>query len=738
MEARPVETVVQKAQNTSKEKATPESIRQSLRVMDHGEIAVIEFDLIGERANKLTTGIMMRFKDILKELAASKYKIAILVSRKDKIFIAGADIDEIKNITTKEEAIEKCTLGQEIFLQIEALPIPVIAAIHGACMGGGCEMILACDYRLCSDAPETKIGLPEVQLGVIPGFGGTQRLPRVIGLQAALDIILAGKAVDGKKAAKLGLVEKAVPKEILENQAFKLAQDVIAKGGGKRSKHYHAKSLQDKFLESPVGRPLVFKAARKALFKQTKGHYPAPEKALEVIRRTYGGNLKKGLKIEAEGFGEVATTDVSKNLIGLFYMMESVKKATGVMGDVKAREVTSIGVLGAGTMGGGIAQLAADKELSVRIKDLNNDALKRGFDHASELFQKGVKRRKITRYEANRKMGHISGGMDYTGFKKLDVVIEAIVEDINIKKKVIAETARFCKDDAIIASNTSSLSITEMQEAMPRSENFCGMHFFNPVDKMPLIEVIRGTKTSDETAATIFALSKKMGKTPIIVKDGPGFLVNRLLLPYLNEACWILADGASIESIDQALLNFGMPMGPLHLIDEVGIDVGAKVSKVLYKAFGERAKPADVMEKVAATGKLGKKNKNGFYFYDEKGKKLQSDPKLYEIAGLKIPTNPFKEEEIVWRAMFPAINEAAICLEEGIVERAQDVDIGMIMGTGFPAFRGGLLKWADSLGTEKVADELEIMATKFGTRFKASPALRELAKNNTKFYQKYS
>lgn len=714
------------------------SIQESLRIVPQGEIAVLEWDLVGEKVNKLSSPIMVRLKEIVAELGKSKYKAVVLISRKPKIFIAGADIEEIKKISTKEEYAKVLTQAHDILNALEDLPMPTIAAINGACLGGGCELVLACDYRICSDSPDTKIGLPEVRLGIIPGFGGCVRLPRVVGLPASLDIILAGKSVDGRKAEKIGLVDASVPAEQLEARAMKMAREKIAEGGKKRKKFYRASGAMNKFMDSFIGRPVVYSQARKGVMKETKGFYPAPLKALECVSRTYGmSNREKALAIEAECFVEVATTAVSKNLIDLFYMMEAVKKQTGVEGkDVKALKVDHMAVLGAGTMGGGIAQVAADKGINVRMKDINNDALALGFRHASEIFSKMMKRKRITKHDYDAKMAKISGTLDFTGFKQMDVVVEAIVEDMNIKKKVIAETVKHCKSDAIIATNTSSLSVTEMSEAHPQPENFVGMHFFNPVDKMPLVEVIRGPKTSDVATATIFELSKKMGKTPVVVKDGPGFLVNRLLMPYMIEAMFLLQDGMAIDVVDKWYTHkFGMPMGPFRLMDEVGLDVCIKVVKIFRKSLGERIEVPKLIENLVESKRLGKKNGRGFYLYDEKGQQLSVDKSVYGDLGLSSPSNPLTEQECLERGVFIMINEAALALiEDRIVTSPQDVDLAMIMGTGFPPFRGGLLKYADSLGTQYVAQELELYASKCGPRLKPSQPLANLAKNNRKFY----
>ena len=713
------------------------SIQESIRIVPRGQIALVELDLIGEKVNKFSTPVMKRLDEVCEELAKSSYKAVVFISRKNKIFVAGADIEEIKSIKEKDEAYKLVRIGQEIISKVEDLPMPVIAAINGACLGGGCEFSIACDYRLATDDPSTKIGLPETQLGIIPGFGGCVRLPRIIGVAEALGIILAGKAVDGRKAEKLGLVDKCVPAAQLEERAMAFAEDIVAKGAKKRKKYLKGRSSMESFLNSALGRMVVYNKSWSEMMKATRGNYPAQIKAWQVVKATYGmSNRDRALDIEAKGFSEVAATEVSKNLIHIFYMTEAIKKQNGVADpNIRPLTVNRVAVLGAGTMGGGIAQLAADKGMDVRVKDISNDALAKAFQTARDIWDKALKRRKITRYELGAKMSLISGGTSYDGFSQCDLVIEAIVEDMDIKKKVIAETVKSCSPQCIIATNTSSLSVTEMATAHPNPENFAGMHFFNPVHKMPLIEVIRGSKTSDVVTATVFDVSKRMGKFPVVVKDGPGFLVNRLLLPYLNEAVYLLSEGVSVEKIDKYFLKFGMPMGPLHLIDEIGIDVAVKVAKIFHKSFGARAEPSPLMAKILATGRLGKKNGRGFYRFDSSGKRLEVDQQIYSELGLKSPSASISEEECIKRGIFAMINEATLALiEDRIVESPQEVDLAMIMGTGFPPFRGGLLKYADSVGSQKICDDLEEFATKVGERFKPSVPLKNMAKNNRVFY----
>lgn len=715
------------------------SVQESIRLTYEGELALVDFDLYGEKVNKLNTPIMMRLKEVLEEVRTSKARALIFRSKKNKIFIAGADIDEIKAMNKREEFEKGVEQGQAIINMIEDLPMPTIASVHGACMGGGCELILACDYRIASEDPSTRIGLPETKLGIIPGFGGCIRLPRVIGVQAALEIILQGKSVAGAKALKMGLVDKCVHPGILEQETFKWAQEIINKGAKKRRASFQPKNMISKVLESFVGRPVVFSKARESVLKSTHGHYPAPLRAVDVISKTYGMvDRSEALRVEREAFCDLAMTDISRSLIHVFFLTEMVKKQTGLPegSTASAKPVQHLGILGAGTMGGGIAYVAADKGIHVRMKDINNDALSRGFKHAYDLWAKLVKRKSINKFEFQQRLDLVTGGLDFAGFGQMDVVVEAIVEDMEIKKKVIGETAKHMRADAIIATNTSSLSVTEMAQGHPNPAYFAGMHFFNPVHKMPLVEVIRGEKTSDETVATIFELSKKMGKMPVVVKDGPGFLVNRLLLPYMAEAAFLLNEGMSIEVVDEAYVKeFGMPMGPFALMDEVGLDVCIKVLKIFKKAFGARVEMAPCMEALEKTGRLGKKNGKGFYTYGEKGERGEVDQTVYADLGLKTATNPLTTKECIERGIFMMINECSLALfEDRIVETPHEVDLAMIMGTGFPPFRGGLLKYADSVGTEYIVDQLEGYALAKGARLKPHNPLRNMAKTKRTFY----
>ncbi|MBL7715841.1 MAG: enoyl-CoA hydratase/isomerase family protein [Bdellovibrionales bacterium] len=717
-------------------------------------ILFLRFDLKGEKVNKFSRAVMVEFDETLKKLQsmATDGKVAalILVSGKPGNFIAGADIELINSAKTAAEAEDLSRKGQILMDRWEDLPFPKIVAIDGACVGGGCELSLASDAIVMSDSKSARIGLPEVLLGIIPGMGGCVRLPRKVGIATALDMILTGKTLNGERAFKAGLAETFIPKENFEEGALKW---VAANLGALKARKRLAREpklggmggVTGALLENnPVGRSVVYSQAKSGVLSKTRGHYPAPLEAIATLKATGAGfgpkilgkAREKAMIREANGFGRMAATPVSKNLIRLFFMTEVVKKSKGVTGPgaESVKPTRSVGVLGAGVMGGGIAQLVADKGLPSRMKDLSANALSLGMTAAAKIFKSQLKKRRITPREYQQKMNLIAPTTEYSGFHSVDVVIEAIIEKMDVKKKVFAELEGQVSDDCVIASNTSSLSISEMQTAMKKPERFAGMHFFNPVHRMPLVEVIRGAKSSDTAVSAVYQLSKALGKTPIVVKDAPGFLVNRLLMPYLNEATWMLADGATIPELDTAMLDFGMPMGPMELIDEVGVDVGEKVAHILNEAFGERVKPAPFNSKIVSAGRLGKKNGKGLYLWDATGRKKTLEPEIYNILGVTPKSGAVSKEEIIERCVLPMINEAARCLEEKVVETAGEVDLGMIMGTGFPPFRGGLLRYADTLGVKHVVERLRHYETRFGARYAPSPALLEREKSGANFY----
>jgi 3-hydroxyacyl-CoA dehydrogenase/enoyl-CoA hydratase/3-hydroxybutyryl-CoA epimerase len=698
-------------------------------------IGILYFDLEGDKINMLSTEVMMELSGHIDQLKnQTDIKCLLLMSKKEGIFIAGADISEIKDINDEQSGYETAHKGQLIFDQFANLPFPTVAVIDGACMGGGTELSLACTYRLATDSPKTKIALPEVNLGILPGLGGTVRLPKLIGLQRSFDIIFTGRNLNVKKAWKVGLVDKVIAAEWALEKAVEFAGEVIDGKTKKYIKRRKPKGLVSLLLEKNIlGRRILFSQAKKIVLKKSKGHYPAPIKALETIKKTYKMPVKKGLEIEARALGELVCTQISKNLIQLFLWTQKIKKENGTSNEsLSGKDINKAGVLGAGVMGGGIAQLFASKEIQVRVKDINYDAVAKAYQQAAQVLKSQLKRRRISKYEYKQIMLRISGGVDYRGFKNTDLVVEAIVEDLNIKKKILTELENYVGENTIIATNTSSLLVDDMAEAVKKKDRFVGMHFFNPVHRMPLVEIVRGKRSSDEAVAAVFNLSKELGKTPIVVNDGPGFLVNRLLLPYMVEAISLLEEGHSVAEIDKAMLKFGMPMGPIELFDEVGIDVAFKVAKILQETMADRMAESDLLQKMVDADRLGKKNGRGFYRY--KGRKKEDDPSIKEFITLK-ERSYLSENELAKRMVYPMINEAARCLEEGIALRPRDVDIGMIFGTGFAPFRGGLLKYAESEGLENVVNQLDVFEKEFGQRFKPSAALLKIQESAKGFYE---
>ncbi len=699
----------------------PPQTRNAFRIERQGDLAIIWFDLPGEKVNKFSTWVIQEFAAIVDEMERSRdINRIILASGKPSIFIAGADVSEFTKVTTPEQAKEYTRFGQQLFHRFSKLRQIKVAAINGACLGGGCEIAISCDYRVMSDSPRAVIGLPETKLGIYPAWGGTTKLPRLIGLPAALDIILNGKTLDGRRAKKIGLVDDVVPQAILMDVAKRYTQKSRPKSD--RTKIY--------IEGNPLARRVIFGKARKAVLAQTHGHYPAPLKAIDVMEHGFAHGIEAGLQREVADVASLIQGDVAQNLVRLFFLMEDSKKDRVA---AKPKDVQTVGVLGAGVMGGGIAQIVADKtEADVRMRDINWKALAGGMKAAARVWRKKVERRRMTRGEMQRKLARITTTTDWSGFQHADVVIEAVVENLDVKRQVLADFEGVEKPTAIFASNTSTLPITEIAANAKHPDRVVGMHFFNPVDRMPLVEVIRGAKTSDETVVTIANLSRKLGKTVVICNDGPGFVVNRILGPYMNESGFLLEEGNTIESIDKAMIDFGMPMGPMALLDEVGIDVAAKVAGILRGHFGDRIQPSRTVDVLYADHRLGKKGGKGLYRYKD-GKRQGPDADVYKRLGVASP-HAVDAKTAVERMIYAMVNEAAVILEEKIVGTPAELDLAMIMGTGFPPFRGGLLRYADSIGIAKIVACLEEFAKQYGPRFKPTEALRRIAARGAKFY----
>jgi 3-hydroxyacyl-CoA dehydrogenase/enoyl-CoA hydratase/3-hydroxybutyryl-CoA epimerase len=706
--------------------------------VDADKIGWITFDDPDRSLNVLTEPVMRRFGQALDEARAAGREgrvVAVVIrSGKPDSFIAGADIDAIAGIEDRADAETKIRLGQAVFNDLASLPVPTVAAVSGVCVGGGLELVLACTHRVLSDSRKTSLQFPEVMLGILPAWGGTTRLPRLVGLQASLDMLLTGRKADAQRAKRMGLASEVVPDTLL---AVKVRDFALALAR-RHSPPAPKRSLGTRLLEgTPPGRKLILAMARRKVVASTDGHYPAPLRILDILDAHLTGPVAASLAAEVRVAADLVVSPVCKNLVHVYYLREAARKGTGVGTDAPARTVKSVGVLGAGVMGGGIAHLAADNGIAAYMKDIRHEAVIGGLQHARSRFDKAVERRRLSRREAAQRMDLIGGGLDLRGLAGADVVVEAVVERMEVKRTVLREVERHVRADCVLATNTSSLSVDQMAEGLERPERFCGMHFFNPVDRMPLVEVVRGATSSDVAIATVYALALRLGKVPVVVRDGPGFVVNRILGPYLNEAGYLLGDGAAIDRIDGAAKRFGMPMGPLRLIDEIGIDVSRHAGASLHTALGERLAPSPVLLALGSTQRLGRKGGSGFYRY-EKGEEKGIDDTVYaELASVVPPRREVPEPEIVSRLVLLMVNEAARVLEERIVSSASAVDLAMIMGTGFPPFRGGLLKYADSLGPKAVHHDLEELRQAHGHRFAPAALVTELADTGGRFYQAF-
>jgi len=692
-------------------------------------IAVITMNDPAQPQNVLNGDIRAEYEAVFNDVANDQtLKGMVFTSSKPGCFLAGADISMLQGIETREQALESCNLLHAMFQRVADLPMTTVVAIDGVCLGGGLELSLVFDYRVASNAKATRIGLPEVQLGILPGGGGTQRLPRLIDLPTALDLILTGKQLNADRAKKAGLVDEVVAPEILHQ----VAMDFALKSKPKRSS-----SFKDKLMKFGPVRALVISQAREKTLKATKGHYPAPMKILDAVHKGLGTSLKNGLGIEAQFFSDLLMTAESRQLVNIFFATTELKKDSGVDSDQQSRAVENVGVLGAGLMGAGISYVSIDKAKStVRLKDISAEGLAKGIAYVGKIFDKKVSRRHLKALAAKSTMARLTGTTDYTGFKNSDVVIEAVFESLDLKQRMVADIEALAGNkETVFATNTSAIPIDEVAAKAKHPERVVGMHYFSPVEKMPLLEVIKGRKTADWAIATAVELGKRQGKTVIVVNDGPGFYTTRILVPYNMEAVRMVLEGVSIEEVDSALEVFGMPVGPIKLMDEVGIDVGAHIVTTLNEAFGERIPLIEGVDKLLNDDRKGRKNGRGFYDYstDSKGKRV--DESIYAIMQVANPgRTELSRKAIAERVIFTMLNEAAYCLGEGILRSARDGDIGAIFGLGFPPFLGGPFRYMDSLGIVNVVDKLEALKAEFGDRFTPAPILLEKVKSGEGFY----
>jgi 3-hydroxyacyl-CoA dehydrogenase / enoyl-CoA hydratase / 3-hydroxybutyryl-CoA epimerase len=738
-ETKPMTSDLQEKPQTS----SPEGQFLALET-DNDGIAFAWFDTPGKKVNLLSPEMLDEIENVINEISANPaIKAVIFASRKADNFIAGADLASmVSGSFDLDKAVAFGNRGRELFQRLAELEVATIACIHGTCLGGGLELALACDYRIASNHPKTKLGLPEVQLGILPGWGGVSRLPRMLPLPAALDLMLTGKQVPAKKARSLGLIHLAPPQEILIKTALKLAKDVLAGDIGYLTAKQPKSSLLDKALSNlAVGQNLVFKQARKGVLEKSKGFYPSPLKILETVQNSLNLPLYEALKLEGQGFKYLLERSETSNLMNLFFVNQELNKVPELEGkSIKPRKIKLMGVLGAGYMGAGIAQVSNAKDIDIRLKDVSYPALLAGIKAIQKSYGSLLKRRRLTQKQVTDKMRRVTPTIDYSGFKHTDLVIEAVVEKMEVKKAVFQELEKHIGPDTILASNTSALSINEMAASTSRPDRFVGLHFFGPVNKMPLVEVILGEKTSDQTLSTALNYVRGLGKTPVVIrKDKPGFVVNRILAVYGNEAGLLLEEGGDMTTIDRLMTDFGMPMGIFEVIDLAGIDV-AWHTALSVKPLLE-ARPgfvmSRVMERLFQDQRLGQKNGKGFYIHS--GKEAIPDHRyiqqvVQELNPTEIERRSLTGEEIRDRLVLSILNEAALCLEEGLVARPGEIDMAMLMGTGFPPFRGGPLRLIDQQGIQFIVNQLEYYAETRGERFAPCSLLKEMAQSGKKFY----
>lgn len=671
----------------------------TVKLLEDG-IAELNFDLQGESVNKFDRVTIEDLNAAVLALQGNSDVKGLVVTSGKDCFIVGADITEFgDNFKQEEDVIVKWILeANQVFNGVEDLPFPTITAINGIALGGGFEMCLATDLRIMSD--KAKVGLPEVKLGLYPGFGGTVRLPRIIGADNAIEWICMGAENRADKALKFGAVDAVVAHADLQEQAILMLKDAIA---GKLDWKAKREEKTTKLKLETMEQMMVFETAKGFVAGQTKGHYPAPIEAIKTMQKAANLGRDKALEVEAKGFAKLAKTTESQALIGLFNNDQLLKRKAKEY-DAIAKPTLKAAVLGAGIMGGGIAYISALKGTPILMKDIAEAGIELGLNEANKLLAKQVERQKIKPLQMGETLNRIRPTLSYAEFGDVDVVVEAVVENPKVKGIVLAEVEKHVKDTAIIASNTSTISIDFLAQSVARPENFLGMHFFNPVHMMPLVEIIRGAKTSPEAVATVVAYAKKMGKTPIVVNDCPGFLVNRVLFPYFGGFAGLLKDGADFRQVDKVMEKFGFPMGPAYLMDVVGIDTGKHANDVMAEGFPERMKAdfTSAMDVLYENGFYGQKNKKGFYTYveDKKGKpaKVFDESILELLAPVLGEAREFEADEIIARCMIPMCNEVVRCLEEGIVDTAAEADMALVFGVGFPPFRGGALRYIDTVG----------------------------------------
>mmetsp|Transcript_33342 Transcript_33342/g.79735 ORF Transcript_33342/g.79735 Transcript_33342/m.79735 type:complete len:827 (+) Transcript_33342:159-2639(+) len=708
-------------------------------------VAVIRFDNREKKVNTLSFELMHEAKAMwdAEVHANADVKSVVFTSAKESGFVAGADIFDISSVEDKSTLVPVIEEALDFFLHMKSKGAPMVAAIHGPALGGGLEWALWCDYRICTDSSSTKMGLPEVKLGLLPGFGGTQNLPALVGVQGAMDLMLTGKDIRPKKAKQMGLVDLVVAPQSLEAVAIETAEGLV--NGTVRKSGPKKKSLVNRLVEdTPPGRHVMWNQVKKMVDKNTAGNYPAPYEIIDCVK--YGLANPDGLgkyKHEREGFAKLAATSESESLIGIFDGMNKLKKHDSDASPVPVRKVA---VMGAGLMGAGIAQVTAEKGYDVLLKDRDDASLGRGVSYMTDNWSKKTKRRRMTQYQNNLNQSRVTPLSDATPswprhFAGADLVIEAVFENLELKRKIISQVEEVTPDHCVFATNTSAIPIADIAAPGPevsRPQNVVGMHYFSPVPSMPLLEIIPHEGTSEEATATAFAVGTKQGKTCVVVKDVPGFYVNRCLGPVLVETSALVKEGVPLEKMDKAMKSFGMPVGPITLMDEVGIDVGSKVASYLSGAdLDVRMTGGDIslMSTMVDKGWLGKKSGKGFYTYSgKKGKKIGPEMRAFLTEFTGGATSDLAETDIQDRITARLVNEAAKCLEDGIIADPVAGDIGLVFGIGFAPFRGGPFRYLDTVGVTSFVDRMNGFADAHGGQFEPCQLLKDYAASGKRFH----
>lgn len=709
----------------------------ALSVAKNGDgIAILTFDLKGESINKLSSDVIKELQGAVKSIQAESDLKGLMITSAKEAFIVGADITEFQGIFAKGEdfLIDMNLEVHGLFNAIEDLPFPTVTAINGLALGGGCEITLATDFRIMADSAQ--IGLPETKLGILPGWGGCVRLPRIAGADNAIEWIAGGTQNKADAALKIGVADAVVPIERLEAAAL----DILARANAGELNYQQRREEKTSPLKlNAIEQMMVFETAKGYVAGKAGPHYPAPVEAIKAIQKGAGESRDRAQAIEAKGFAKLAQTDVCFNLVGLFLNDQLVKKKAGKY-EKQAAPVEQAAVLGAGIMGGGIAYQSAYKGTPILMKDIKEDAVQLGLKEARKLLSKQVGRGKMSAEKMAEALTNIRPTLSYGDFGEVDLVVEAVVENPKIKDAVLTEVEGQVGEKTILASNTSTISINRLAQNLKRPENFCGMHFFNPVHRMPLVEVIRGEKSSDAAVAATVAYARKMGKTPIVVNDCPGFLVNRVLFPYFGGFSLLVEQGVDFEHVDKVMEKFGWPMGPAYLLDVVGMDTAVHANEVMAEGFPDRMarEGKTAIQAMYENQRLGQKNAKGFYLYEEdkKGKpKKVSDSQAHELVKQVVKQQrELSDEEIVARMMVPLCMETVRCLEDDIVGTPAEADMALIYGIGFPPFRGGALRYIDAMGVAEFVKLADDLSAELGPLYAPTDKLRAMANNGDRFY----